>query len=245
MGSVFAWRIALIVGLALCLALPTAMARAQSDMRSSTADARNSLGPITFDIPAQPLFDALETYAAIAGQEVIFDGALATDRRSTAVVGRYSSEDALRLLLKGTGLLPRYMRANAFVLVVAPPVAQRRLPVNEASPALVKQYYGRLQSGIKAALCGSDGAQPGDYRVAVSFWIDPTGVVSRVVLFGSTGERERDATIKRMLQGLTIGAPPSGFAQPVTVIVEPWSPGMTLDCQVSRAQTQELRAAAP
>jgi hypothetical protein len=221
--------------------LPGAMVRAQSEMRSPAADTGNPPpGPMAFNIPAQPLALALETYSVVAGREIVYNGTLVVDRRSTAVVGLYTPDIALRMLLEGTGLSPRYMAADAFVLEVAPRAVRPKLPANEASPAVVAQYYGRIQSTLKAAFCNDDRTQPGDYRVAVSFWIGATGMVSDVALLGSTGEPVRDAKIDRTLRGLALGAPPpSGFAQPVTLVIAPWSAGMTQDCQAVGGRDRE------
>jgi iron complex outermembrane recepter protein len=58
----------------------------------------------TFDIPAQPLTDALLQYSEISGTKVFFSTALTKPLKSTAVKGRYSAAQALHKLLQDSGL---------------------------------------------------------------------------------------------------------------------------------------------
>ncbi|MEW6436326.1 MAG: STN domain-containing protein [Pseudomonadota bacterium] len=188
-------------------------------------------GYIRFNIPAQSLTSALETYSILTRREILYDAKLVINRRSTAVVGVYTPQTALRMMLEGSGLAPGDMANNALMLeqVLAP--LPRQLESNTAPPATVVQYYGRIQSRLKAAFCRDRGIQPGAYHVAVSFWIGADGLVSEVELLGSTGEAARDLMIDHTLRTLVIGSPPPGFAQPVTLVVSQWSSGMTRDCQ--------------
>lgn len=197
-------------------------------------------GQIAFDISAQSLASALEAYSVAAGREVVYNGKLAIGRRSTSVNGVFTPEAALQELLEGTGLSPRYVATDAFMLVPSAPDPNL---TNTAPPVVVASYYGRIQASLKNVFCANSRTQPGDYRVAVSFWIGSSGAVSRVELLGSTGDRDLDATIDQTIRGLAVGAPPpQGFAQPVTMMIAPQSPGMTRDCQ---AALRPVRAGPP
>ena len=192
---------------------------------------------MAFDIPAQPLHAALETYGVTTGREVVYNGKLAIGRQSAAVRGVFAPEVALQILLQGTGLSPRYTAADAFVLVPSPNDSATSPLVNTTPPAAVAHYYGRIQSSLRLAFCSNTRTQPGDYRIAVSFWIGSSGSVSRVELLGSTGNGDLDAAIEHTMRGLEIGVPPpAGFAQPVTLVVAPQSAGATRDCQTVRAE---------
>lgn len=79
---------ALALGLGLWFAVDIAMAQ---DHRAS------------FDIPAQPLADALVAYGSATGIEVFYDGALAIGRRSTAMTGVHPSMFALQLFIGSAG----------------------------------------------------------------------------------------------------------------------------------------------
>jgi hypothetical protein len=190
---------------------------------------------VAFDIPAQSLASALDAYSIATHREVLYKAELAVDRQSARVKGYFTPEAALQVLLEGTGLLPHYMAADAFVLVVDDhPLA----PVNTAPPDVVRRYYGRIQASLKQAFCADRNTRPGDYRVAVGFRIGPSGAVSHTELLGSTGDRDRDATIVKTIGGLVIGAPPpQGFAQPIILMVTPQSQAAVRDCEGSGIQS--------
>jgi hypothetical protein len=82
---------------------------------------------MTFDLPVQPLVSALETYGAVSGWQVVYDGALARGRQSAAVKGRFASA-----LLDSTGdpnfdaTLERAIRS---ISIGAPPPAGFAQPV--------------------------------------------------------------------------------------------------------------------
>lgn len=195
---------------------------------------------IVFHIPSQPLAAALEAFSVTARREVIYNGRLVIGRQSAAVQGTFTPEAALQQLLEGSRLTPRYMAADAFVLMPTP--ADRvRLPVNTASAFSVVQYYGLIQARLRQIFCADNRTQPGNYRVAASFWIDADGRVSHTLLLGTTGARDLDVRIDRALHTLAVGAaPPSGFAQPVTLVVSPQSPEIGRDCQIAGAMQPSL-----
>lgn len=215
-GRIF-WAVGFLSGLMLFAEVP-AVARnivvAEEQQRQANL--------IAFDLPAQSLASALERYSVVSGLQVVYDGTLTSGRSSAPVKGNFSPEVALRMLLDGTGLSPRYMAADGFVLVLVR--TETRVP-----EAIAAQYYGLIQSRLEGALCTDNRTRSGGYRVALGIWIGSTGTITRSVLLGSTGDTELDATIDRMVRELTIGAPPpSGFGQPVTLLV---TPDLTWDCQ--------------
>lgn len=57
-----------------------------------------------FDIPAQPLAQALKQFADQTGLQLAFETALTTGRTSPEVKGEFSTGEALKQLLQGTGL---------------------------------------------------------------------------------------------------------------------------------------------
>lgn len=197
---------------------------------SSTAAAEAG-GLLAFDIPVQPLASALDAYGVTAHREVLYDGRLAIGRQSAGVRGSFTPEAALKRLLEGTGLSPRYMAADAFVLVADDD--RSSLQTNTAPPDVVTRYYGRIQASLRRALCANIYTRPGDYRVAIGFRIGPSGIVSRAELLSSSGDHDRDTTIAKAVSELAIGvAPPQGFAQPVILIITPQSQASVRDCEV-------------
>jgi hypothetical protein len=188
---------------------------------------------VTFDLPAQPLTTALETYGATSGFQVVYEGSLARGRRSAEVRGTFTPEIALRMLLNGTGLLPRYMAADGFVLVPDPAKsAQQSLVVNTAPLSVVTQYYGRIQAGLRQTFCADRRARSGGYRVAVGLWIGSSGAVTRSALLDTTGDPDLDETLDRAIGEMNVGEPPpAGFAQPVVMVI---TPDVTRDCLAAK-----------
>lgn len=184
---------------------------------------------LLFDIPAQALREALFSYSDVTGLSVLVDDGLTAGRRSAAVRGRFAPEDALKVLLTGTGLQSQYTAADAFTLVPATDTALGRVPVRDDSHD--ETYFRAIQTAVKSALCTRAQTLPGQYRVVVQLWIGASGVVSRAAFLGSTGSRDRDQTLSGMLNGLPVGtAPPPGLPQPVTLVILPRLPSVTNDC---------------
>jgi hypothetical protein len=180
-----------------------------------------SNAPIAFDLPAQPLASALETYSVASGWQVIYETRLAGDRRSSVVKGMFTPAEALRLLLGGTGLVPEYMAGDGVLLVPDPAAFAPQDRSVEPSGA-ARDYYGRIQAGLKQALCADDQIRLGAYRIAMSVWLGSTGDVTRAAPLGSTGRAEIDAAFDRAVRKLSVGQrPPDGFDQPVVILVTP------------------------
>lgn len=206
------WRVAPAATLAVfCAAAP------------ATAQPERGGAPVTFDVPEQPLDQALERYGDVSGREVLYGTGLTAGRRSSAVRGTMPPDEALRKLLEGTGLAARFLPDGSFVLEVSK--AARPAP----DTGVRTRYYARIQAGVREALCAS-GARPGSYRVAALLWIGPSGAVVRHARLSSTGTPDLDRGIDRTLGRLAVGAPPPGFAQPVLVMVMPEAPDVTMGC---------------
>lgn len=56
------------------------------------------------DIPAQDLSSALKALAAATGQQVVFKGSVVRGKRSVALNGRYSADDAVATIITASGL---------------------------------------------------------------------------------------------------------------------------------------------
>jgi hypothetical protein len=216
-----------ILLLAFLVLIAAGPARAEFAAGSATDGAAER--PLSFDIKPQPLTSALDMYIALTGRDVVYNANLAQGRRSSAVEGRFNPNEALALLLRDTGLVARYMAADAFVLTEEVGAQEVRRP-SPAVSATAIEYYGRVQASLIKAFCGDSRTQAGDYRIALNFWIDASGAVARARLLGTTGDGAIDSAVGSIMNGLVIGAPPpQGFAQPLTLVVAPQT-SMASEC---------------
>jgi iron complex outermembrane recepter protein len=96
------WRVFLTT-MALGVVTAASVASAQPSVAQATR---------TFDIPAQPLTDALVQFGHQSGLQVAADGTVAASVRTQAVRGTYTPSEALSRLLAGTGLTFQYTSAS-------------------------------------------------------------------------------------------------------------------------------------
>jgi hypothetical protein len=182
-------------------------------------------GPISFDIPSQPLAMALRAYSGAARVAVLVDGELTAGRHSAPVSGTLSREVALRSLLLGTGLTVRYATPAAFTLVSMAALDSR------SNSRDYRVYFLAVQTALTQLLCQNEQTRPGHYRMALQLWIDQSGSVARSEFLSLTGIRERDTIIADSLKKMAIEmSQPAGLPQPVTVVVFPRASGQDTEC---------------
>jgi hypothetical protein len=187
---------------------------------------------VTFDLPAQPLDTAIESYSIASGWQVIYDASLAIGRRSAPIKGDFAPTDALRMLLAGTGLRPEHMAVDGIMLLPEPTGAAHQEIAADPAPNF-RGYYGRIQAGLKRAFCADHQIRAGAYRIALGFWIGSSGTVTRALALGSTGRAEIDAAFHRAMSSLALGDPPPvGFDQPVVIVV---TPDLVSQCRAGEA----------
>lgn len=193
-----------------------------------------------FDIPSQPLADALQAFGETTGLAVLIDSRLLVGLESSPVAGRYRQREALQLMLVGTGLAPRYVEDGAFTLVAAETVASgienahAALATTAGSAAARASSARVIQRSLEQALCASTLARPGRYRAGVRFWLDERDRIRQPELFESSGDAQRDAEIVRRLAGLPLRGLPSEVPQPVMLLLLPESDTSTPPCKHSR-----------
>jgi len=181
-----------------------------------------------FDIPAQPLDQALDAFSAASGIQVFYENALTEGRRSTEVKGRFDSQTALRLLLFKSGLAARMIATNT-ISIAKPQAAEVPDAAERQAKRAYLSSYGLMQAGIMRALCANPATRPGDYRVALQYSLSPLGSVERLKLIRSSGNGKRDAAIIGVLQNIML-LPPGEMPQPVTIAIEPASPEGLAGC---------------
>lgn len=215
-------------------ALPLALAA----VTYSAALAAGSGRLETFDLPSQPLVNALEAFSAKTGMFAAYDARLVGGRVSSPVKGEFTPVAALGALLAATGLEADYTADNAFVIVQ--PSASRQVrgdgrQIGQAGLSSLnsseRRYSALLQQSVQDALCADARTRQADYRAAIRFRIDARGMLHAVRLLGTTGDPGRDAAIVAAT-GRTAMAepPPAGMQQPFAIVVLPRGAGTSADC---------------
>jgi hypothetical protein len=172
-----------------------------------------------FDIPAQPLVDALVAFADKTGTTALIDRELAKGLLSSPVKGRLSRPDALRILLAGTGLSVIYASANAFTVGLStsePSISAARPRSGRRADYGV--YFSQVQNTLEHALCRS--INPEKYRTAFQLWIGESGRIQAVHFLGSTGDELRDAAITAVVTNASVAPPPQALPQPLTIVLK-------------------------
>ena len=193
--------------------------------------------PLLLNLPAQDLEHALQAYSRATGMAVLVDRELTQGRRSIAVRGSFTAQEALAMLLTGSGLMARYARRDAFTLklpdVSQPPPARGTAARNAAR--INNSYATALQQAIEASLCRSPLTRPGSFRALVQVWVNPAGVIEHSRLVSSTGDEQRDEALVRSLGAARVERPaPSSLRQPVTLLLMPDTTGTRMECTAAK-----------
>ena len=210
---------ALLIGFSLALAVKSSVAQIGGEHASMGA----SQGVINFDIPAQPLAAALQTFADVAQIDLFYESSRTLGRRSSPLHGAFAPETALRQLLKGTGFtIASFERGAVTVLPPGPPPNAVELAQVKSRAAVFAPYFAMLQGGLRAEFCRTEGMQTEDAELLVRLWIASTGGVAYAELLSSTGSEPRDKAYVAALQKIVIGKPPPAeMPQPVTLMILP------------------------
>lgn len=214
-------------GVALCMVCGLAAPVWPADSSSPPAS-KAQLAPsapaqsFDFNLPAQPLASALDSYGAVTRQSVMFVDALVSGRTSAPVQGRFTPQAALNALLAGTGLVADDVsgqRRGAFVLKQAD-AGSVAAPVPHAG--MDRGYDGLVQARVWEALCADARTAPGRYRSILQVQVTPSGRIHQPNLISSTGDGSRDAAILATLAQLQMDrSPPPSLAQPLTLVILP------------------------
>lgn len=192
---------------------------------------------LTLNLPAQDLEQALQAYSRATGMAVLVDRELTRGRRSIGVRGRFTAQEALAMLLTGSGLMARYARNDAFTLQlpeVSPPPATRGAAARNAA-RINNSYATALQQAIEASLCRSPLTRPGSFRALVQVWVNREGWIEHSRLVSSTGDEQRDEALVRSLGTTQVERPaPSSLRQPVTLLLMPDTTGTRMECTAGK-----------
>lgn len=187
---------------------------------------------IAFDIPAQPLEDALTQYFRLTGVQLLYDSTLAAGIRSTAVQGVHTRREALRLLLSGTGLVVRYSRASAAIITkpeasAASPlvplgriVVRERIAAPRLSPAERLGYFDQIETELKGLLRNDRRTARLVFNVVVELRVGDDGKLSEIRFDRGTGDRRIEQLLVETLETATVSPPPQGLDQPLLVALK-------------------------
>ena len=251
-GSPASISVLALAGYLVSLGLLATVGPVYAQSVSSLNEAVAEQAPFTFNIPAQPLADAIKAYGLITGLSVLAASGTLRQRTSTALLGSYSAEDALQRMLEGTALQVRFPQANAATIYLPPDAvhAGTAPPQNSSAIELAaidavrsggadyRPYVSAVQTHLVQALCQVAPTRPGSYRLAVRLRIGASGAVTSAKHSGSTGDPARDAGIARALRTLTFDPPPPAMPQPVTLLLRPDGAGVTTICPTAATQSR-------
>ncbi|GGF32216.1 hypothetical protein GCM10011611_43010 [Aliidongia dinghuensis] len=184
---------------------------------------------VEFDIPAQPLSNALLAYGAATSLEVYYNAAVAQGRVSAAVAGTFTPDAALRMLLRGSGLTSQMTGPSA--LTVVPMTAAAPSPTADlsVSSGRYEGYFAAIQAGVADALChGTDSSWANDGAI-FRIWLTTSGVIDRADELVGSAHAASGRGFAGTIRGLAVGTPPPGMPQPITLAILPSSAG-SQDC---------------
>lgn len=191
-----------------------------------------SVKTMTFSIEPQPLASALDAFGVSTGTELLYGANLTAGRNSSGVVGSFTPDDALHILLADTGLQFVQTAPRAIKLVAdsqsvrAMPPAAANAPQLTLSPLHVQElpvrdflpYATALRYAIQDAIRRDGNLRRGKYRAILNVWVSPSGAVQRSQYLASTGDDDLDGAIMKTVQKVEMQqSPPSDLPQPVHV----------------------------
>lgn len=201
-GRVLAGALPLLVVIALDVFVPSTWAMA-------------SEASFRFDLPAQPLSKSLQDFSDITGIEVLVDAQYTLGTHAPALQGSMVPRSALIVLLKESNLAPDKVAAGAVVLNMVKPATTPWQGDDQP-------YLTEVQRAFLAALCKDQLTSPGHYRLALKFWVAPSGDVVRARRLDTTGDDARDQALDSAISRIRIAkAPPADFRQPVALVISP------------------------
>ncbi|MCW5462976.1 STN domain-containing protein, partial [Pseudomonas aeruginosa] len=87
---------------------------------------------LDMDLPAAPLGQAINALAQQSSVQILFAGDLGAGRQAPALKGRYTPEEALRQLLRDSGLQAQTRDEHTFIVVPAGEARKAAAPVPQA-----------------------------------------------------------------------------------------------------------------
>lgn len=213
------------------------LALALAPARGAAADRTPIAVPAArrYDIAAQPLTDALAQFATLSGVDILYDHSLAANRRSPPLVGVYTPQQAIPILLQGTGLAVHFTGRKAAVIAPADRPAEGAAAAKQSDKALdldvmrvtaspligtpnaAFDAYGRAaQSELSQRLASDPSLNGAVFRIELWVRLDEDGSIRQPHLIIGSGDHRIDRKILALLGGARLSqAPPAGLPQPL------------------------------
>lgn len=177
-----------------------------------------------FDIAAQPLATAIHEYSVTTGIEVLYESAVTAHRQSPGVAGTYTPQQALAVLLEGSGLTAHAIAGGTITLSA--------LPDRSAGPSLPAPthaaYFASIQHSFESVFCRLPSGGWRNMRVLLKFRIASSGAIEELGIRGPAGQQDPD--LVRALGHVRFRPPPPDLPQPVMILMVPRSPEQVLAC---------------
>ncbi|GAA0778618.1 Ferripyoverdine receptor precursor [compost metagenome] len=179
-----------------------------------------------FNIEAQPLDQALASFSVSTGLQMLYDSALATDRRSAPVSGEMEPRQALVLMLAGTGLSARFTAAGAVVIYAGSASAATLNPITATAAPIIGRnrasveanaYAEVVQRRVIDAVRRDAVLSEGDYALSVRLWVREDGVTRWVEALAESGDSSRDDQFMSLVKRTAFPAPPADLPQPMRI----------------------------
>src|SRR5690349_1104509 len=167
-----------------------------------------------FNIPAKDLDQALKAFGDRSNTQVLFTKAVVQGRKSPALRGRYTSVEALNLLLKGSDL--NYQRTASNVVLIregAPPASSMAGSAAEAPASTAAQESVALDevvvTGVRKSLREALDVKRGSDKVVEAISAKDIGVLPDVTIAesiarlpGVNATRDRGNDSQAVVRGL-------------------------------------------
>ncbi|MEG3089647.1 STN domain-containing protein [Sphingomonas sp. PB4P5] len=195
-----------------------------------------------YDMPAQPLADALDTLATRSRISIAFEPVVVATLRSAPLRGSLTPPLALRHILAGTGLAARFTGPRAAIIydprVPAAAIADTglgarlsrdrptmtfdlavvRAPrlIGQRDRGAVLEYVRRAESAVRSLFARDRTYQGVSFQLRIAIAIDARGRIDRATVVRPSGSAALDGGVPRVVLGQDIGRPPaSGLPQPL------------------------------
>lgn len=188
-----------------------------------------------YEIPSQPIVQALKAFATVSGVSVIYGQSVPGEQRSTALDGTFPAPVALSRLLEGTGLKARFTSATSALIhpeeqsvdsSTTPSVTGATLPslqldmlevnaspiIGRPSPGAWNAYAQRVQAEILDRII-RDGAYEGRrLRIVARVRVNASGRITEIERVHPSADQTWERIQKLLVGTLLSTPPPSDFS---------------------------------